>query len=314
MKHKEKPPIDADRELAPLTATSLAESGVPTRLLITPWGRVESTSGAFIVDEESARLVVQAFEEHGADLPIDYEHQTLGGQFASPTGQAPAAGWIKGIEAVPQEGIFALVEWTEPAIEQLAAKQYRYLSPVAIIRKSDRKLIGLHSVALTNKPAIVDAEPIINRQTNDQPDPLETTLAVLRDRLSLAADSDTDAVLLAASRRIQALEQEISGRDADERVQQAMRQGKITEAQRSFASRLAQGDESLFEEWLRTAPVIVPLGRITPPNDVPSDARQRSTAASARTEYRAHPELAALTTENAYVADALRKARPIGTN
>ncbi len=26
MKHKQKPPIDADRELAPLTATSLAES------------------------------------------------------------------------------------------------------------------------------------------------------------------------------------------------------------------------------------------------------------------------------------------------
>ena len=85
--------VDADRELAPLNATRLADSGVPTRVRIAPWGRVESTSGMFVVDEESARLVLEAFEEHGTDLPIDYEHQTLGGQFASPSGPAPAAGW-----------------------------------------------------------------------------------------------------------------------------------------------------------------------------------------------------------------------------
>ncbi|MGB9626589.1 MAG: phage protease, partial [Phycisphaerae bacterium] len=138
-------------------------------------------------------------------MPIDYEHQTLGGGYASPTGQAPAAGWIKRLFVVRPVGIacrgdeategrsdeakgqlgdekdsgtptpsfslggrggaglYAEVEWTEPARAQLAARQYRYLSPVAIVRKSDRRLVALHSAALTNKPAIVGMRAIVNR-------------------------------------------------------------------------------------------------------------------------------------------------------
>lgn len=309
MKKKTVQTVDADRELAPLNATRLADSGVPTRVRIAPWGRVESTSGTFVVDEESARLVLEAFEEHGTDLPIDYEHQTLGGQFASPSGQAPAAGWIKSLEVDPDEGIFALVEWTEPAIEQLAAKQYRYLSPVAVIRRSDRKLIGLHSVALTNKPAIVGAEPIINRVDAEHAAPPEATLAALRQRLAMDDDCATDAVLLAASRRLETLEQELQRRDAEQHIGQAVREGKITEAQRGFAMRLALSDASLFDEWLRTAPVVVPLGRTTAPADSNTAPSEHRIEAQARAEYRAHPELAALTTEDAFVADALRKVK-----
>jgi phage I-like protein len=142
----------------------------PGRVLIAPWGEVESTNGRFVVDEEAARAVVEAFAAHGTDVPIDYEHQSLGGVYASPTGQAPAAGWIRALavvssaEGVAGPGLWADVDWTEGARGKLAAREYRYLSPVVMVRKSDRRVVSLHSAALTNKPAIVGMRPIVNKE------------------------------------------------------------------------------------------------------------------------------------------------------
>ncbi len=66
--------------------------GVPTRLLLVPWGQVESRSGSFIVDEESAAAVVEAFAAQEVELPVDYEHQTLAGGRASGGLRASDAG------------------------------------------------------------------------------------------------------------------------------------------------------------------------------------------------------------------------------
>jgi len=308
MKTQHATPTDTDRELTPLDSTHVAAADVPTRVRLAPWGMVESAAGEFVVDAESARLAIEAFDTHGTDLPIDYEHQTLGGPYASPTGQAPAAGWVKRLEAEPEVGLFALVEWTKPALEQLAAKQYRYLSPVALVRKHDRKLIGLHSVALTNKPAIVGMEPIVNRCSSpDQLGPMDAHRD-LCERLSLPVESSVDTVLVAARELIDRSEKNRTLRDAEEKVKDALRSGKVVEAQHDFAIRLALRDTSLFDEWLRTAPVVMPLGRIAPRFDRTGGERRHGLAANARAEYRAHPELAALTSEDAFVADRLRRA------
>lgn len=42
------------------------------------------------------------------------------------------------------------------------ALAYRYLSPVVNVRKADNKAVGLHSLALTNTPAIEGMNPIVN--------------------------------------------------------------------------------------------------------------------------------------------------------
>jgi phage I-like protein len=298
--------IGPDSELTPLDSTQLADANLPRRVLIAPWGDVESTSGAFNVDEESVRLVMDAFNDHGTDLPIDYEHQTLGGAFSSPTGLAPAAGWIKGIESEPGVGIFADVEWTEPAKEQLAAKQYRYLSPVAVVRKNDRKLIGLHSVALTNKPAIVGAEPIVNRVTVEQDAPHAVAMEALRVSLDLDDACDTETILVAAHRQLQAFEAAGAKRAAADRVRRGMSAGKITPAQRDFAIDLACSAPALFDRWLDTGPVVVPLGKTPPPDAQAVACRSLPIASRARAEYHASPTLQTLTSEQAFVADALR--------
>ena len=82
---------DGGREMKTLHSASLASETIPSRILLAPWGQVESTNGSFVVDDDAAQMAVAAFEEHGTDLPIDFEHQTLGGVYASPSGQAPAA-------------------------------------------------------------------------------------------------------------------------------------------------------------------------------------------------------------------------------
>ncbi len=304
---------------------------VPVRVVLVPWGEVESAGGRFVLDAESARAVVQAFEAQGNDLPIDYEHQTLGGRYASPSGQAPAAGWIKRLEAVEGEGLVATVEWTAPAAEHLAAREYRYLSPVVLVRRTDRRVTGLHSAALTNKPAIVRMRPIVNSDrlcqgssegpvysgdrgtdraiglrdghTEAEDRLMQTTWDTLRGRLGLDESADEAQILLEASERIEDLSGKLARRGAEEAVALAMKAGKLTTAQKDWAVALALRDPELFRGWLEHAPVVVAHGRI---DEACGESRPAPGVETARQEYRDSELLQSLTSEEAYVSDAAR--------
>jgi phage I-like protein len=282
------------------------------RVLLAPWGIVESRSGTFVVDRESADAVLASFDEQGVELPVDYEHQTLGGSFASPTGQAPAAGWIRRLEVVEGEGIFGHVSWTASAAQQLAAREYRYVSPVALVRKSDRKLVALHSAALTNKPAIVGMQPIVNRQksvASEENETMEEKLEVLRGVLGLDASAEVETVLVAATERLDTLSGAVARREAEDLVAGATEAGKLTASQRAWAVALAMKDQAEFEAWEASAPVVVTTGRTDPPDDGQrGDRTRQAVIAKARHEFRDHPELERLTSEAAFVDDAVRQA------
>ncbi len=298
--------INEGRETKALRSATLSGGTVPNRVLLAPWGTVESSNGSFVLDDESARLAVAAFQEHGTDLPIDYEHQTLGGTYASPNGRAPAAGWIKSLSVEPGVGLVAAIEWTERATKLLASKEYRYLSPVAIIRKTDRKLVAIHSAALTNKPAIVGMEPIVNRATLESAEETIQPLAVLRAGLDLPVETAPQEVLVAASRRLVELEEAARRRHVEQRIDQAMRAGKLVEAQRAWAEALVARESDLFDEWFRTAPVIVAAGLTAPPSGVDGlRNREQLLATRARAEFKANPLLSRLTSEEAFISDAV---------
>ena len=77
------------------------------------------------------------------DLVIDFEHQT---QHAKENGRpAPAAGWIRGLQA--------RVEWTARAAAMLKAREYRYLSPV-FFHTRNGIVTRMEGAALTNYPAL----------------------------------------------------------------------------------------------------------------------------------------------------------------
>ncbi len=307
-----RPSLEGRGAIERIAFDAVTPGDLPGRILIAPWGDVESSRGRFVVDQEAIDATIAAFAAHGNDLPIDYEHQTLGGEFTAPNGQAPAAGWIKqliciapGEDTMPA-GLWGQVEWTPQARQQLATRQYRYLSPVALVRRDDRRLIGLHSAALTNKPAISRMTPVVNREHTDA----SAGFVALREVLQLDESSDDGAVVIAATDRIRGLQKQIDEQRAAERVARAMSAGKLTTAQRAWAESLALRDPAAFDDWLAHAPVVVAAGRTNPPSAPHSTKTSAETIArAARQQYRAHTAtLEAICSEEAFVKDALREA------
>jgi phage I-like protein len=101
-------------------------------------------------DAQAAQAVIAATLAYqaGADLPIDYDHQSL---WSRENGQpAPAAGWVKEL-AARADGIWGRVEWTPKAAELLREKAYRYLSPV-FMHDEGGAVTRLACAALSNLP------------------------------------------------------------------------------------------------------------------------------------------------------------------
>lgn len=134
---------------------------VPSQIKIIPLGDISSEKGNFKADEESFKAIEREFKRRGLDLVVDYEHQTLHDV------QAPAAGWIKSLR-LSSDAIVADVEWTNRAAEYLRNKEYKYLSPVVRVRKSDKKAVALHSVALTNTPAINQMPALVLKNIEEE--------------------------------------------------------------------------------------------------------------------------------------------------
>ncbi|WP_259304674.1 phage protease [Thermomonas sp. S9] len=95
-----------------------------------------------------AAAVLEAFARHGADLPIDYEHQSL--TATDKAGPVPAAGWITALD-MREDGLWARVTWTPQAAALLAAREYRYLSPV-FMHRQDGAIVELVGAGLTHTP------------------------------------------------------------------------------------------------------------------------------------------------------------------
>ena len=281
-------------------------SEAPDEIKILPLGTVHSQKGDFVVDDESFDLINRHFENRGLDLVIDYEHQTLKDV------QAPAGGWIKKLVKT-NNAIAAQVEWTAKAKQYLENKEYKYLSPVVICRKSDGKAVALHSVALTNTPAIDGMFALVNSIDISSPDgaeggnsmelkkivallglPADATEAdvekaiqelkkqekteevvankTIMDLLELKGDAKTEDVAAkimelkgtadkTKDEMILELKRRMDERDAEELVTMALKQGKISAAQKAWAKEYALKDAEGFQAFVAKAPAVVPIGK-----------------------------------------------------
>ena len=135
-----------------LNQTLPDDGSVPEWLELIPAGpRVQGVDGrAWTFGPEEIATVMREFAAHLGELVTDWEHAS---EHRAPKGEeAPAAGWIKQIE--PRDGaLWGRVEWTERAANQIAAREYRYISPVFLYTADDaRRIQRLTSVGLTNVP------------------------------------------------------------------------------------------------------------------------------------------------------------------
>lgn len=320
--------MEKDVELIQAALSGIPEDGgVPDEIKLLPMGFVKTRKGDFIVDDESAGSIIRQFKDRKLDLVIDYEHQTLKDI------EAPAGGWIT--DLFKGDGaIIAKVKWTPRAENYLKNREYRYLSPVVLVSKKDRRALSVHSAALTNTPAIDGMFAIVN---SDDIETMETTqkedfkmdLKEIAKRLGLpedAAESDIAAALELAGKKLAeggeaekpgdgggqpaeasvnkdaapatgrvlsllglkedvkeedvlarimalsakkeeleelvALKEELKKREAGELVEAALKDGKITAAQKEWAQEYALSDKEGFVSFLEKAPVVVPQGRM----------------------------------------------------
>lgn len=128
------------------------DGSVPDWLELIPAGpTIRGVDGrTWTFGPEEMAGVLQEFARHLGELVLDWEHAS---EHRAPKGEdAPAAGWIKQLEN--RDGaLWGRVEWTPRAAEQIANREYRYISPVFLFTADDdHRVVRLTSAGLTNQP------------------------------------------------------------------------------------------------------------------------------------------------------------------
>ncbi|MBR2365172.1 MAG: hypothetical protein IKA79_08210, partial [Lentisphaeria bacterium] len=190
------------------------------------------------------------------------------------------AGWIKEL-AKTADGLLAIVKyWTKEAESLILNGQYRYFSPTLCFSPDGSKVIALHSVALTNHPALHGIAPLaandlavknesagVSQQTASLPECIslaenvalladlqkkETQWSALLKKFSCSSLADAEKKLTLAQENFYA-----------EKIRMAFRMGKLTENMRQWADLSLRKDPELFELYLQCAPVLVPDNAFT---------------------------------------------------
>jgi len=268
----------------------------PAWIRLMPTGDVGYPGKNFRLDD--AEAVIAESRKELATMVVDFDHQT---DLVMKTGAAaPAAGWIVDLEAREDGFVWARVEWTEAGRAALAARSYRFLSPVFDV--AGDRVRRILRAGLTNNPAfgarlqiasdrghlgdtdVTDTTPVAAALGLAEDASAETILARaaaiteeaagVRRALGLAEDVDAAQVLAAIARRpaaeeytqvagrLQALEDERRREKATAAVDAAVKAGKVTPAQKEWATTYALADLLGFQVFVAAQPVVVAAGEI----------------------------------------------------
>ena len=290
--------LQTDQVILAAAEISSGADGVATRVQFVPMGAIkfprDTRRTLFLRDKAHGEAVVAATLARlgSTDLVIDYDHQTVFAPKPEVGGRAPAAGWVSGFE-VDDLGIWATVAWTDQAAAALAAREYRYLSPVIHADKATGDIKSFASAGLTNSPALDLAA--VAASTHDTGD--DMNLTAIAAALGLGADtteaqiiaaigtsktpaipaaictalglaetaSETEVVVAAVAAkagstldpatkiRLEAIET----RETERIVDDAITCGKLTPALRDWGIKSHNRDAADFETYIAAAPVIL---------------------------------------------------------
>lgn len=177
--------------------------GVAEWCQIAPFGRFRgfaekgNKSIEVIQDLNPKTLAIVAASFQGP-LLVDREHRS-----AEPAGDSEAMAWITALE-VRDDGLYGHFEWTDVGRLAVENKRFRYLSPVFVVDEPKQAgeivtLLGLGSVALTNKPNLRGMKPLRNRVPHDLPNEKNggVRMTELKKLLGLAEDTEETSVIQA---------------------------------------------------------------------------------------------------------------------
>lgn len=201
-------PKPANLYIAAATAVEAVSEGVPKRRIhLMPIGVIHLRDGRgpyLLADRDAANVVVEASRARAGNtaIMVDYDHQSYYGAREGVGGRAPAAGWIDPASlTVEADGIWADVEWTGAAAAKLAAREYRYLSPLFTYDPATRAVRALVNAGLTNTPAIEQLAAVASQSFQSENEMDLSKIAVAAGLAAAATESEivTKVVALTAA-------------------------------------------------------------------------------------------------------------------
>jgi len=267
-----------------------ADGEVPEWVPLIPAGDVKGRDGRSWKNNEP-ESILHSFDEFDQDLPIDIEHST---EHKAPKGEpAPAVGWIKELENRDGE-IWGRADWNGTGKELVGEQAYRYVSPVIVYKPSSGTIVGLTSVAVTNRPNF--RLSALNHQGGEQLQEENVMLKALLAALALPENAtEAEAVakigtlksdLLSANNRaenpslekfvpradydtalnrattaeqaVADIKKETMEADVEAALNQALEDGKITPATKEYhqAQCMQDGGMEKFKAFCSAAPVV----------------------------------------------------------
>ncbi len=172
-----------------------APDGPPEWIKLTPLGKVQGRDGRGpydFGDAARAAAVVAASNAYAGtvDPLIDYDH-AFDLAAARGLGNAPAAGWIKELQA-RADGIYARVDWTAAGAAKLKSREYRYVSPT-FHHAADGTVLRILRAALTNHPNLY--LPALASAGTHQEHCMDPTLTALLAALGMPATTDVNGAI-----------------------------------------------------------------------------------------------------------------------
>ncbi len=209
-------------------------------------GRTDTGVAHWTMTASLAQQIIAAFDAGQTDLVVDYEHATLK---AAETGQQnPAAGWISKYVWDDDRGLMGEVKWTQRAKDMIDSGEYRYLSPV-LEYDTLGNVRGLHSVALTNSPAL-DGMALAALSRQNSINPKQETSMNKEALIKLLGDSEVaelKAQVAALSKKVIAME---VGGTSDGLIRAALSDGRLLPHQEASARQLAAKDPEAFKNLM----------------------------------------------------------------
>lgn len=212
--------INPQTELVALSALLVdLEGGAPSAIKLIPAGSFRSVRDArpvdvpaWVMDDVSAAAVLSAQAHLTGKFLIDYDHQTLR---AEKNGRpAPAAGWAGRLEWRSGDGLYAVeMDWNAAALSAIAAKEYRYISPVFLYDKKTGAVTSVKMAALTNYPALDDLTDLAAAAALIYSSPQDHTMDELLERLRYLLNLPLTATARDIAAELDKLKTMIAGAD-----------------------------------------------------------------------------------------------------
>ncbi len=185
---------------ATLDALPLGAGFPPREIRLFARGLTKTTKGEYLFDDAAAEAILRAFEEHGIDLAMDFDH----GALASPDGRKrDVPGYYR--PEVRADGLYAIPSWTAAGLAAIKPgdngemPEYRYTSPSFEFDPETRRVLKLGPLALTSYPATHGAKPLVLSARDRRTD-------VQRAALSMSFEDIAEHIMRAVSGLVGAVE------------------------------------------------------------------------------------------------------------